>query len=144
IGRWHWWDAVDEHVIVGAVPSIRDLARLRELGVGAVVNLCDEFRGHDAELARLDLAQLCLPTLDYSHPSESDLRQGLTFIVEQIKADRKVYVHCKAGRGRSATLVLCYLMAAYGLTAQEAYARLRRARPHVTRGLDQRPVVAVI
>src|ERR1051325_6136228 len=89
LGRWNWWDAVDEHVIVGAVPSTADLQRLRDLGVGAVVNLCDEFRGHEAELARLNIAQLCLPTLDYFHPSESDLRQGLAFINEQIRLGRK-------------------------------------------------------
>src|SRR5205809_957096 len=51
LGRWNWWDAVDEHVFVGAVPSIPDLRRLRALGVGAIVNMCDEFRGHEAALA---------------------------------------------------------------------------------------------
>src|SRR5262245_23160471 len=143
-GIWRWWDEVDEHVIIGAVPSRADLARLRELGVGAVVNMCEEFAGHQDTLSRHGLDQLCLPTLDYHPPSESDIRRGIRFMLDHAAAGRKIYVHCKAGRGRSATLVLCYLMAAHGWTATQAYGRLKSARPHVTRGLSQRAVVSAI
>ncbi|KAI2803104.1 Phosphatidylglycerophosphatase and protein-tyrosine phosphatase 1, partial [Blomia tropicalis] len=33
---------------------------------------------------------------------------------------QSIYVHCKAGRTRSATLVACYLIKRYGLTPEEA------------------------
>ena len=32
----NWWDAVDEHVILGALPFSGDARRLHALGVGAV------------------------------------------------------------------------------------------------------------
>src|SRR5262247_2781506 len=73
IGRWNWWDEADDHVLFGAVPSRRDLVRLRELGVGAIVNMCEEFGGHAAALTDLGIEQLRLPTLDYFAPAESDI-----------------------------------------------------------------------
>src|SRR4051812_9089505 len=96
-GIWRWWGAVDKHVIIGAVPSRGDLIRLRELGVGAVVNMCEEFGGHGPDLAALGIDQLCLPTLDYHPPSEADLQRGIAFMLAHISAGQKIYVHCKAG-----------------------------------------------
>ena len=57
------------------------------------------------------------------------------------KQGGKVYVHCKAGRGRSATVVMGYLMKRYDLTPQEAQQRLVKVRPHVNPGLADRPVI---
>ncbi len=42
-----------------------------------------------------------------------------------------MYVHCKAGRTRSATLVGCYLMAEKGLTPEEAVNFMAARRPHI-------------
>ena len=39
---------------------------------------------------------------------------------EQIAAGGKVYVHCKAGRARSATVAMCWLMKAKNMSAEEA------------------------
>lgn len=46
----------------------------------------------------------------FEAPSQNMLSEGVDFIDRNITADRIVYVHCKAGRSRSATLVSCYLM----------------------------------
>ena len=50
-------------------------------------------------------------------------------------------MHCKAGRGRSATVAICWLMAAHEMTIEQAQERLQERRPHVLRGLSQRTVV---
>lgn len=42
-----------------------------------------------------------------------------------------VYVHCKAGRTRSATLVGCYLMEENGWTPERAVEHMRERRPHI-------------
>ncbi|KAH8303046.1 hypothetical protein KR018_006766, partial [Drosophila ironensis] len=42
-----------------------------------------------------------------------------------------VYVHCKAGRTRSATLVGCYLMMKNGWTPDQAVEHMRQCRPHI-------------
>ncbi len=41
------------------------------------------------------------------------------------------YVHCKAGRGRSTTVVLCYLVKYKGMTPGEALAMVRGKRPQI-------------
>ena len=46
----------------------------------------------------------------FEAPSQEMLLIGVEFIKENIVNGGIVYVHCKAGRSRSATLVGCYLM----------------------------------
>lgn len=41
------------------------------------------------------------------------------------------YVHCKAGRGRSTTLVICYLIRQMRMSPEDAYAFVRTKRPQV-------------
>ncbi len=43
----------------------------------------------------------------------------------------QVYVHCKAGRGRSTTLVICYLVSRMHMAPEDAYAFVRAKRPQV-------------
>ncbi len=143
-GLWRAWDWIDEHVLVGMVPTRGQLESLRRLGIGAVVNLCQEFAGHRDELARLGMRHLHLPTLDFHPPTTDDMRRGVAFIQESIADGRKVYVHCKAGRGRSVTLALCYLIVARRWTAAQAYAHIRAARPQVDRRLTERACVREI
>ncbi len=40
-------------------------------------------------------------------------------------------MHCKAGRGRSTTLVLCYLVAQMHMAPADAYAFVRAKRPQI-------------
>ncbi|KAJ1620250.1 hypothetical protein T492DRAFT_1079283 [Pavlovales sp. CCMP2436] len=46
----------------------------------------------------------------------------------RVEAGEGVYVHCNAGRGRSATAVVCYRIACYGESADEAFAAVRVKR----------------
>lgn len=138
LGIWNRWDWVDEYLLLGAVPARRHIHELAELGISAIVNLCDEFPGHQEEMRRCGLSQLHLPTVDYHCPSIQSLESGVQFIRDRAAAGQKTYVHCKAGQGRSAALAICYLMAAYGLTPGDAYMRLKSVRPHINRRLDRK------
>ena len=63
------------------------------------------------EWAEWGVMQLHLATVDFNNaPSQEMLRRGVAFIEKMNKNESSVYVHCKAGRGRSTTLVACYLM----------------------------------
>lgn len=144
LGVWHRWNQVDDCVVVGAQPSRGDLSKLRAMGVGGVINMCEEFGGDARALAANELSQLHLPTLDYHCPRREDIVRGLQFIREQADAGRKVYVHCKAGRGRSPTVALCHLMLTRKISAAEALPILARLRPHLAHGLDkQQPVLEI-
>lgn len=136
-----WWTPVDDHVIIGALPFKRDAKPLSELGVTGVVNTCEEYRGPIGKYDSVGIEQLRVPTVDFTHPSLDTVVKGVEFIERKIEEGGKVYVHCKAGRGRSATVVMGYLMKRYNLTPQEAQERLKKVRPHVNPGLADRPVV---
>ena len=57
------------------------------------------------------MTQLRIPTLDYdSTPTVDEIENAIAFIKTFREKQQSVYVHCKAGRGRSAFLVVCYLV----------------------------------
>jgi len=143
-GKWRIWDWVDEHVLLGGAPSRREIRRLRDLGVGGVINLCEEFRGYQKHLRAAGLTQLWLPTIDYYPPTLEHVLEGLRFIAACRRRGQRVYVHCKAGQGRSTTLVMCYLMAAYRLSPRAAYRRIAEIRPHITKRLYRRAVIGQV
>lgn len=141
LGIWQKWDWITPDVLLGCRPTRRDMKQLRSMGISAVINLCEEFRGHQQLLNSLDMTQLRLPTLDYHTPTCEDLLRGVEFMIEQSAVGRKVYVHCKAGRGRSAVLVICYLMATRRITADQAEACVRESRRQIDRHLANRQAV---
>jgi len=137
----NWWDAIDDAVVLGAMPFARDVPALRQLGIGAVVNTCQEYAGPTGAYARAGIVQLRIPTTDFTAPSLESVEQSVAFMQEQISLGRRVYVHCKAGRARSGTVVLCWLMAARGLDPDAAQQLIITRRPHAYRFLARRPVV---
>lgn len=76
-----------------------------------------------------------LPTVDiFETPCQEMLQRGVEFINDfqnnhikrngdPSKPKETVYVHCKAGRTRSATLVGCYLMMVCNLNIKKKYSR---------------------
>ncbi len=60
--------------------------------------------------AKAGIEFLQLPTRDiFEAPCQNKLHKGVEFI-KRLEGIGSVYVHCKAGRTRSATLVACYLL----------------------------------
>jgi atypical dual specificity phosphatase len=141
LGVRHWWDEVDQAVLLGAMPFARDVPALEQLGVGAVVNTCEEYAGPVAAYARAGIVQLRIPTIDFTPPTLDDVVRGVQFMQEQIRLGRRVYVHCKAGRARSGTVVLCWLITARGLTPDAAQDLILQRRPHAYPFLARRAVV---
>ena len=138
----HWWDALkEEPILLGALPFSRDIPHLQDEGVTGVINMCIEYPGPKTTYKNAGIEQLWLPTVDFTPPTLSDIREAIDFIERHQKSGGKVYVHCKAGRGRSATVVLCWIMYRRGFTPEEAAIWLARQRPHINRDLADRPVV---
>ena len=77
--------------------------------------------------------QLAMTDNIFEGPSLEKLTEGVKFIDDIVKNDPEasVYVHCKAGRTRSATLVGCYLMEKNKLSPEEAVELMKSKRPHI-------------
>jgi len=145
LGRWlkirHWWDRIDDHVVLGAFPFARDVPNLQCDGVTDVINTCQEYAGPQAAYEKAGITQLRLPTVDFNHPSLENVVKGVEFIQSVAEKGGTVYVHCKAGRARSATIVLCWLMKSQEMTPDEAQQFILEQRPHADPRLARRPVV---
>ena len=127
-------------MLLGALPLRRHVPKLKSEGIGAVINTCQEYRGPLDDYRAAGIDELYLPTIDFTPPRLEDIQRGVEFIQRHAAAGRKVYVHCKAGRGRSATIAMCYLISR-GHTPESAQAFLSEKRPQVNRSLAKRAVV---
>ncbi|MFK8115684.1 MAG: phosphatidylglycerophosphatase and protein-tyrosine phosphatase 1 family protein [Rubripirellula sp.] len=137
----NWWDRIDDHVIVGAYPFAMDVARMHEDGVRAVVNTCEEYEGPKSAYEQHGIEQLRIPTTDFTHPKLDDVRRAVEFVQKHSEQEQAVYIHCKAGRARSATVAMCWLMKYRAMNMEQAQQKLLSARPHINPRLAQRPVV---
>lgn len=59
----------------------------------------------------MGVEQMRLSTVDFTGiPSLENLQKGVKFVLKHRECGNCVYVHCKAGRCRSATMVAAYLI----------------------------------
>lgn len=136
-----WWDRIDPQVIVGAYPFARDVPGLYVEGVRGVVNTCEEYHGPSLHYEKVGIEQLRIPTTDFTHPRLDDVLLAVEFIQRHVEEGASVYIHCKAGRARSATVAMCWLVKYRNLTPAAAQQLLLEKRPHVHPRLTERAVV---
>ncbi|KAK7346752.1 hypothetical protein VNO80_21275 [Phaseolus coccineus] len=142
--EFRWWDKVDEFILLGAVPFPIDVPRLKELGVRGVITLNESYETLVPTTLYYThgINHLVIPTRDYYFaPSLHDIRRAVNFIHENALSGRTTYVHCKAGRGRSTTIVICYLVHHKMMTPGDAYDYLKSIRPRVLLASSQWQVV---
>lgn len=136
-----WMSVIDENIVLGALPVGR-AQTLKDMGVGLVVNTCEEWDGNADEYARLGIRQIRAETVDYTPPELADVEQVVFAMQQYLKdhPDGKIYCHCKAGRGRSATVLVCYYVQ-QGMGPLQAQRLLTAKRPQVSRRCWKRKVV---
>lgn len=120
------WDEVVPGVLIGRVLSEREAATLE---AEAVLDLTAEFSESRSLLGR-DYRNI--PILDLTAPTSEQLLRALAFIRERRQRGKTVYVHCKIGYSRSATVAGAYLLAdGKVVTVEQAIQSLRAARPSI-------------
>lgn len=134
----NWWDEIDDCVILGAIPFSSDVSRLSEMGVKCVVNLCAESSGPTALYKKYKIDYCNIPTIDFTCPGVEAIAKGVLNIERYRDKDEKVYIHCKAGRGRSATIVFCWLVCVKNYSTEQAMKLLIDKRHQVNKKLHNR------
>jgi protein-tyrosine phosphatase len=103
------------------------LADLEKSGIGGIVSLDEE--GLPLHLmAEHGFHHLHLPIPDFGIPTFEQARQFVAFVSRELGLKRAVVAHCRAGYGRTGTMLAVFL-AAEGHDARDAIARVRNARP---------------
>jgi hypothetical protein len=82
-----------------------------------------------------------IKAVDFLPLKREEIEEGVAYLSEMLADGNTVYVHCKAGRGRSATIVIVYLMQSQGLTFQEAHDFVKEQRPQINLNKQQRQAI---
>ncbi|CAN6832544.1 hypothetical protein Bca4012_029382 [Brassica carinata] len=138
--EFHWWDRVAQFILLGAVPFPSDVPRLKELGVCGVITLNEPYETlvPSSLYKSYCIDHLVIATRDYCFaPSMEAICQAVDFIHRNASLGKTTYVHCKAGRGRSTTVVICYLVQHKHMTPEEAYSYVKSIRPRVKLATSQ-------
>lgn len=134
-GTW-----IETNILACAYPrSELALAELSAEGISVLINL--ELHAHEPEvLSRIGLSQIHLPTPDFAPPSIADLERGVAAIEQSVGAGKRVAIHCRAGLGRTGTLLACYLVHR-NFSPEAAIGRIRKLRPGSVETAEQENAV---
>ncbi len=129
------FDRITDNIFLASrLASLDDYHHLRAQGVRACIDMKQEGADHWPFEAFL-----WLPTEDHHPPSRFHLHLGIGFLRQCEGEKVRAVVHCLAGVGRSATLVLAHLLAGECREqgTRTALELLRARRPVANPGRDQ-------
>lgn len=143
--RWDWWNEIlpaadgKGSLTLSGLPIIlkicgkeirNDCKTLKELGIDAVLSATERFENRSKgcfisavspEMWTNSNVEHCqIETEDFGTIEMEKVKRGVQFIHEQRSNGKNVDVHCKAGRGRSFLILLCYLIQHEKMAPQDA------------------------
>tara|TARA_B110000305_G_C19357388_1_gene597607 strand:- start:312 stop:1007 length:696 start_codon:yes stop_codon:yes gene_type:complete len=127
-------------VFIGALWSVTNQVELHKANVKSIVTVVEDLGPFaDTYIAATSRLKSSLgievSRLGWKDTSEQEVAEGdLEAVVKYIHEARKcgaVLVHCVAGKSRSATIMLAYLMSFTGKGLDECYRELKTAREEV-------------
>jgi hypothetical protein len=136
IGRRPPYAQVVHNLYLGRRMTSNEARRMRVLRWRAILDLAAEFE----EVARLRREKFyrSLPVLDAMAPVGAELSVTVEWLEKRV-AEGPVFVHCALGHGRSATVVVAYLLATgEASTVEEGIALVRSKRPGIRLNARQR------
>ena len=123
---------IADGLFAGPMPFRDDhVAALHADGVTAVVNLCEQREYWQGERDVLEAAYRSHGIEEHLLPVKdgSTIPAGVLDRAVEIARTDTVYVHCRGGRERSATVAIAVLAGLQGLTIDDAHELARTRRP---------------
>ncbi|GAB4499314.1 MAG: protein-tyrosine phosphatase family protein [Anaerolineales bacterium] len=136
--------------LAGAYPhTSEDLQTLIQAGINFFVDLTEPEEGslpqyaHTLKMLARPLGTRFwhqrIPIPDMSCPSPQVVRAALTAIHTALSLQRRVYLHCYGGIGRTGTIVGCYLVQYQHISGEQALEQIRAWRRDTPNGYRTSP-----
>lgn len=126
---------LDQRLLLGTIPyDGQHLLLLRDQGVTNVQCMLSDWEHIlDAdEFESYGMEHKCHPTTDLRAPTIDNIQAVIASIVKTSEDyNGSTYVHCRAGRGRSAVVCICYFIYQYQMGVEEAIRTVTAIRPKV-------------
>ena len=100
-----------------------DLTEVGEYGLLPYLNELN----HEASLAGVNVTYHRFPIPDMSMPTAEEMRRILKVLGDSLKGDDAIYLHCYGGKGRTGTVVGCFLVE-QGFSGKEALQQIENLR----------------
>jgi ADP-ribosyl-[dinitrogen reductase] hydrolase len=128
---------VAEGLVTGSYPcDAADIATLRADGVSCVLNLCEDLEYEEgareaveAALAEADIRERRVALVDYGGLMPGAIELAARTVATWLEEGERVYLHCRAGWQRSATVAAAALALRDGIDPEEALAQIKRRKP---------------
>ena len=126
-----------EDLVIGAYPlDAEDVSMLEWMGVQRVLNLCQDEEYHPGEreevqaaMARAGIEERRIETTDFGDLPPEALDAAVRQVSEWLDEHARVYLHCRAGRQRSAAVAAGVLAQRDGIDPDVALARVQARKP---------------
>lgn len=87
------------------------------------------------------LQHVHMPVAEFEPPSVKQAVDFVTLVENARDASQKVAVHCHWGRGRTGTMIACFLLKSQCLKVEESIEKTRQARPYSVETYEQERLV---
>jgi len=123
-----------------AYPESEDaFTLLYRIGIRAVLNLAEAPYPYEAP-DTIGMLTRHIPVADFTAPTLQQVKQALAMISSCLDRNMPVIVHCRAGLGRTGTILACYLVG-MEMPANNAIIIIREWRPGSIEGPAQEAIV---
>ena len=143
----HYIDLLAKHrngaaIFLGALPKTKHAIWLKNHKIDLVISMIED-REYDAPVfpkngwEGIDIEFCHCPSPDFEPLSTQTLEKATRIATRALRVGKKIYIHCKAGRGRSSAVAVMALSMLTKESIDEIYAKVKAARPQVSLSSQQ-------